>query len=428
MVQYNTVLLKWRCFMDLKTKRWFVLVASLIINLCIGTGYAWSVYAKALIMKFGPGTAMGWAAAAIALTFTISNAVSPICMITGGKLQDKFGPRWVIFAGAFIFGGGILSAGFTDSLARLYISYGILAGFGMGLIYSCTIANTVKFFPDKRGLVAGLATGGYGFGPILFAPIIQSIISSHDVLYAFRTLGIVFIIVIAIGSLFVVQAPAGYKPEGWTPPTGAAGAAIGTDKTWSQMLADPKFYPLIIMLVIGATSGLMIISQAAIMARDVIKVSPVQAAAAVSFLALGNTGGRIIWGFISDKIGRYNALPIIFVLSAIFMMLLSQTGAEEYTKFVVSVMFVGFCFGGFLGIFPALTADAFGPKNNGINYGIMFTGFAIGGYIGPVMAATLKVVNEGVTDYSKALYIAAAMSVGGLLVTFVAKAMNKKTA
>ena len=407
--------------MDLKKKRWIILIASVLINMCIGSGYAWSVYAGPLIEKFG------WTAAATALTFTIANAISPVTMITGGKIQDSFGPKWVIFAGGILFGGGIFLSGLSDSLGWLYFSYGIIAGFGMGLVYSCTIANTVKFFPDKRGLVAGIATAGYGSGPILFAPVAQSIIASNGVLFAFKTLGIVYLAVIVIGSFFIKRAPEGYKPEGWEPPKITATSAVtGIDKPWNKMLGDPMFYLLLLMLTIGATAGLMIISQASPIAQETVGVTPEQAAWAVSAVAIANMSGRVCWGWISDKIGRYNALPIMYLILGCMMLFLATVDVDQFTKFVISVMLIGFCFGGFMGVFPALTADNFGAKNNGVNYGFMFIGFALGGYIGPVLAASIKTSNNG--DYSMAFYISAAMCVAGIVITFIVRALRKRQA
>lgn len=406
--------------MDLKKKRWFVLAASLLINLCIGSGYAWSVYAGPLSKTFG------WTAAATALTFTIANAISPVCMITGGKIQDMFGPKWVIFAGGILFGGGIILSGFTTSLTWIYLSYGILTGLGMGLVYSCTIANTVKFFPDKRGLVAGLATGGYGFGPVLLAPISQNLITAYGVLNTFKILGAVYLVVLLVGSQFIKTAPAGYRPEGWEPPAITATSAItGRDKTWSQMLADPLFYILLLMLTIGATSGLMIISQASPIAQEIVGVDAEKAALAVSLVAIANMTGRITWGAVSDKIGRYNALPIMYLILALAMFALTTVAEGQFTMFLVFTMLVGFCFGGFMGVFPALTADCFGAKNNGVNYGFMFSGFALGGYIGPIMAATIKSGNNG--DYAKAFVIAAAMSAVGIIFTYIVRKINKST-
>lgn len=408
--------------MDLKTKRWLVLVASVLINLCIGSGYAWSVFAKPMVAHLSSVTGVAVTAAAATLAFTISNLFGPVTMIIGGSVQDKFGPRWVIFVGAFIFGGGVFLTGFTTSTTWLYLSYGTLMGLGMGLIYSCTIANTVKFFPDKRGLVAGLATAGYGTGSIVVPPLANSMINSMGIMATFRTLGIAYFIIIAVGSFFVMTAPPGYKPEGWTPPAPSAGSAVsGVDKTWKQMLADPIFYVLLLMIMIGAFSGLMIISQASAIAQETTKVTAAVAAVAVSMIALANTGGRLFWGWVSDVIGRYNALTIMYIISAVAVFALTAT--PSYSLFVVEAMFIALCFGGIMGIFPALTADMFGPKNNGVNYGIMFSGFAIAAYLGPMTAASVRASTGG---YVTAFIVAAVISIVGILLTQVVRSKSKK--
>jgi len=402
--------------MKLESKRWLVLAASILINLCIGSGYAWSVFA-------GPMMAViGGSAAVAALAFTLSNSFGPITMIAGGRIQDKFGPKWVIFAGAFIFGGGILLTGFTNSAAWLYTTYGLCVGLGMGTVYSCTVANTVKFFPDKRGLVAGLATAGYGTGSIVVAPLANWLIVNYGVLDAFKILGISYIIIIGVFSQFVMQAPANFKPEGWTPPAPSAGSAVtGVDKNWNEMLKDPMFYVMFIMLLVGAFTGLMIISQASPIAQEVIKVTPATAAIGVSLLALANTGGRVFWGWVSDKIGRYTALTTMYIVCGAAV--LSMTGISTFGAYVVAVMAVGLCFGGVMGIFPALCADMFGPKNNGVNYGIMFTGFALAGLFGPLTIANVKMATGG---YTQAFIIAATLSIIGILLTQVIRYKSKK--
>lgn len=408
--------------MDLKSKRWLVLVASILINLCIGSGYAWSVFAKPMVSYLSTVSGVAVTAAAATLAFTISNLFGPVTMIIGGSMQDKFGPKWVIFVGAFLFGGGVFLTGFSTSTTWLYLSYGLLMGLGMGTIYSCTIANTVKFFPDKRGLVAGLATAGYGFGSIVVPPLANSMINSMGIMATFRTLGIAYFIIIAVGSFFVTTAPTGYKPEGWNPPAPTAGSSVsGVDKNWSQMLADPMFYVLLLMIMIGAFSGLMIISQASPIAQEVTKVTAATAAVAVSLIALANTLGRLFWGAISDIIGRYLSLALMYIISAVSVFAL--TGITSYTAFMVAAMLIALCFGGIMGIFPALTADMFGPKNNGVNYGIMFCGFAIAAYFGPMTAAKVKAATNG---YVSAFIIAAVLSIVGILLTLVVKSKTKK--
>jgi OFA family oxalate/formate antiporter-like MFS transporter len=408
-----------------ESKRWLVLIASIAINLCIGSGYAWSVFAGPLNEYF-TNTLMlaGVTAAGITLAFTISNLLGPVTMIVGGRVQDMFGPRWVIFTGAFMFGGGVFLTGFAKSLTHLYLSYGLLMGLGMGLIYSCTIANTVKWFPDKRGLVSGLATAGYGTGSIVVPPIANALIGSAGIMGAFRTLGIAYFIIIAIGSFFVAQAPANFKPEGWTPPAPAPGSAVsGVDKDWKQMLADPVFYVLLMMIMIGAFAGLMIISQARQIAIDLTAVPVATAVAAVSLIALGNTGGRFLWGAVSDGIGRYTALTLMYIISGVSVFTLNF--ASSYGLFITAAMLIALCFGGIMGIFPALTADMFGPKNNGVNYGIMFTGFAIAATLGPMLAANVK-ASSG--SYNTAFIIAAVLNLVGVALTYLVSSISKKRA
>jgi OFA family oxalate/formate antiporter-like MFS transporter len=407
--------------MDLNKKRWFVLIASLAINLCIGTGYAWSVFAKPLMEQFG------WLAAQTALAFTVCNAISPVTMISGGKIQDMFGPKWVIFAGGLLFGGGIFLCGLSKSLTWLVVSYGIIAGLGMGLVYSCTIANTVKLFPDKRGLIGGLATAGYGLGSILVPPFANALVASKGILATFKVLGIIYILVICGFSFLIIKAPANYIPDGWTPPAPTKTSAVsGVDKDWKQMLSDPMFYVMLVMLLIGAFSGLMITSQASPIAQGIVGISAAQAAVAVSILALFNSGGRLLCGVVSDKIGRINTLTSIFVISAAMMMLLTTVGTGDYAKFLIAVSGIGLCFGGFMGVYPAFTADSFGAKNNGVNYGIMFCGFALAGFFGPRTAASMSAASGG--DYTKAFVIGAVLSVIGLVITFIYRAMKKNAA
>ncbi|MDD4237938.1 MAG: OFA family MFS transporter [Desulfotomaculaceae bacterium] len=402
--------------MNLDSKRWLVLIASCLINLCVGSIYAWSVFAKPLVAL------LGVSGAAAAMAFTIANSISPIPMVLGGRLQDKFGPKWVIFVGGVLFGIGWIGSGYTSSLTALYVFYGIFAGLGVGTVYSCTIANTVKFFPDKRGLVAGIVTAAYGLSAVLVGPIANSLIASSGVLNTFKVLGIVFLVVIVGCSFFVMTAPAGYKPAGWNPPAPAAGSAVsGVDKNWPQMLLDPKFYILMLMLMAGAFSGLMIVSQASPIAQEVIKVTPATAALVVSILALANMAGRIFWGWVSDIAGRYNSLTVMYIILAISMFVLSTV--NTFTPFMLVVMAVGFCFGGLMGIFPALTADTFGPKNNGVNYGIMFCGFALAAYFGPITAAKIKIASGG---YTQAFIIAATISIIGILLTQLVRYKNKK--
>lgn len=389
--------------------RWLVLSSSVLINLCIGSGYAWSVFQKPLIDMFQ------WSTSDTSLVFTISFGVVPLAMIVAGKIQDKIGPKTVVLVGGILFGVGIIGAGFTDSLSVLYSTYGVTGGIGMGTTYACTVANTVKLFPDRRGLASGLVVAGFGLGAVLFAPLSTWLIDSHGVLGAFKILGTGHLLLIPALSLLIQAAPAGYRPAGWIPPANAKNSATAADKDWKHMLCDPKFYVLWCVYAIGTISGLMIIAHASPFGQEIVKLAPQTAAMAVSALALANTGGRIFWGWVSDRIGRFNTVVLMFVLGGTVMFVLPNVAG--LMAFVIALIVIGLCFGGFMGIFPSITADAFGPKNLGMNYGIMFTAFGFAAFVGPRLAATFKELHHG--DYTYAFLIAAALSVLGIILTLV---------
>lgn len=398
--------------------RWLILISSVLINLCIGSAYAWSVFQKPLISLFK------WSTSDASMAFTLSLSIVPLAMIVAGKIQDQQGPKRVIFVGGIIFSLGIIGAGFTSSLGFLYSTYGVLGGIGIGAVYACTVANTVKFFPDKRGLASGLVVAGFGSGAVLIAPLSSSLIEAYGVLNAFKFLGIAYLITISVCSMFVKTAPAGFRPDGWVPPAPSATTISGTDKDWRQMLADPMFYVLWGMYTIGTISGLMILGHASPIGQEVMKLSAQTAAAAVGLLALANTAGRIFWGWVSDKIGRYPSVMAMFILAGIMMVALTQVAT--FLPFVAVLMAIGLCFGGFMGIFPSITADMFGPKNLGMNYGIIFTAYGAAAFIGPRLAAYFKETNNG--DYTQAFLIAAGLSIIGIALTFIAQYNKKKAA
>lgn len=414
--------------MDLKSKRWVVLTVSCVVNLVIGTGYAWSVFAGPWAgLLFGEGAS----GAQVALVFGICNAVGPITMITGGKINDLLGPKWVIFVGGLMFGGGIFLAGAVHTEVALYLGYSIIFGLGMGLIYSCTIGNTVKWFPDKRGLVGGLTTAAYGLGSVALAFIISNTmtVDASNVASVFMTLGVIYLIVICVGAFFVTQAPAGYIPEGWSPPAPNPNVKAPTDKNWSEMLKDPVFYVMILMLLSGAFFGLMMISNCApIVMATIIPSAANKAATAgliVTALALSNTVGRVVCGWISDAIGRINTIAIALVLAIIGLLIILNAGEGSLAQFAIGICIVGFTFGAFMGVYPGFTADQFGPKNNGVNYGIMFIGFALAGWFGPQIVRSYAAAEP---PYAQAYIIAIVIACVGLALSFVFRAMTKKKA
>jgi MFS family permease len=357
----------------------------------------------------------------LAIVFIVANSVGPITMITGGRINDLFGPKMVIFIGGLMFGGGMILSGFSHSVGFLILSYSIISGLGLGMVYGCTINNSIKFFPDKRGLVGGITTALFGLSSVIVPPIAGALIAAGGVTSAFKIIGTAFLIIVCLSSFFIEKCPVGFVPEGWTPPATVVGTG-SVDKDWKGMLQSPKFYIMIALLICGAFSGLMCTSQASPLAQKMIGMSVVQATSAVSILALFNVCGRISAGYISDKIGRVNMLALACILSMIGLSLLFISGQGDVATFYVGISIVGLSFGSFMGVFPGFTADQFGGKNNSVNYGIMFIGFAIAGYFAPTIMNTIY---NSYNSYQKAFIIAGCFSIGGLIFAFLFKAVTK---
>ncbi|MCF0132248.1 MAG: OFA family MFS transporter [Blautia sp.] len=411
----------------LTTKRWLILIASCLINLCIGSLYAWSVFSTPMADHLTEVTGTAFTASTLAIVFTLANSIGPVTLISGGFVNDRLGPKWVIFVGGIFFGGGMIISGMANSLSTLLIGYGLGCGLGMGLVYGCTISNSVKFFPDKRGLIGGIATASYGISSVLIPPVANALIDKVGVQKAFTVLGIVFLVVVCGGAFLIEKCPDGFVPEGYQPAGGKAGgpAKVSNDKDWKGMLADPVFYVMIVMLTCGAVFGLMMISQVSPMAQNKIGMSVASATIAISVLALFNAAGRVIAGYVSDIIGRINTLTIMLVMAVVGLVLLYGAGEGDVAKFYIGVSVVGLCFGAFMGVFPGFTADQFGQKNNSVNYGIMFIGFALAGYVGPTIVGKVY-ANSG--SYDPAFKIAMILAGVGILLTIIYRVMSKKKA
>ena len=405
---------------NLTKRRWIILIASCVINLCIGSLYAWSIFSNPMAAYLSETT--GTEIKSLAYIFTIANAVGPITMISGGALNKKLGVRTVIILGGILFGLGMILSGFVKSPGLLAVTYGLGVGLGCGCIYGCTVSNSIKFFPDKKGLIGGLAAASYGISSVIIPIIANVIISNFSVTTAFKLLGSVMLVLILISSCFIVSCPDGFTPEGYVATTTSNNKAT-VDKNYKEMLKDPIFYVMLVMMLCGAFSGMMIISQASPMSQNLVGMSAAAAAVIVSILALANTLGRIVSGYMADKLGFPNALIIAFVVTilGLSMLLMSKEGSE--TIFRIGICFVGFGFGSLMGTYPGFTSAQFGTKHNGVNFGIMFIGFALAGYLGPIIMSSLY---ASTNTYRMAFIIAVCLSILGIILNFIYRKMNSK--
>lgn len=409
--------------MNLTKKRWLILIVCCLANLCLGSVYTWSVFASPMAEHLANVTGQSLTAADLAIVYTIANSVGPITMITGGWFNDRFGPKKVIFVGGLMFGAGMILSGFATSVAFLIVTYGLIFGLGLGMAYGATISSCVKFFPDKRGLVGGITTAVYGFSSVILPPIITVLVEKFSATAAFEIVGTAFLIIVCVSAFFVEKCPPDFVPDGWTPEKIQKKAAPAVNKDWKEMLRSPIFYIMLMLLCCGAFCGMMITSQASAVAQNMVGMTAMAASTAVSVLSLFNVFGRIIAGYLSDKIGRVPTLAISCGLCIVGMVCLYMCAEGSVALFYVGSSIVGLCFGSFMGVYPGFTADQFGPKNNSVNFGIMFIGFAVAGYFGPtIMSSVLKA--DGA--YQRAFLIACILNVAGIVLAFIYTLMTKK--
>jgi MFS transporter, OFA family, oxalate/formate antiporter len=387
------------------TQRWVTLVTCLIASLCAGFGYSWSVLLKPIAEQFG------WTASAVSLSFTVLIVFAASTSIFVGKALQYLQPRTCLLAGAVVFGAGIACLGFINSLGMLY-GLSCISGIGLGIIYpGATMTNLIRYFPDRRGLASGLLAAGYGLGPVVWAPVTVGLIGEVGLMWALRIMGGLFFVLVALCSRLVSTAPSGYAPAGWVPKADQASRVnVAEDRDWKRMLKTPVFWVLAILFTIGTTSGLMVIGHASPIAQDVLAMTPAAAGRVVSFLAVGMVLGKIGWGALSDRIGRFPVFVMMLIVAAASLLVLWH--GTSYAAVVLGICAVGLCYGGFLSLMAPITAEVFGNKNLGINFGIMFLTVALAAYVGPRLAAS---VHASTGDYDWAFIIAAIMSAAGLV-------------
>jgi len=396
-----------------RLNRWWRVVGGLLMNIALGTLYAWSVFVAPLEKEFG------WKRTETSNVFTIAVVVFALTFIVAGRLQDKFGPFWVSLTGAVLVSLGFFLCTYTTSLTYLYVCFGVIGSLGNGFGYSTPIPVMAKWFPDKRGLAVGLAVGGYGAGSALFGPLAGKVlIPGYGVHTTFMILGGIFLVMTVIGAFLLKNPPAGYRPEGWTPaPATAKTSATTQEFTPSEVLRTPTFWFMWVAYALGTSAGLMVISQLVPFAKS--EQIPSEALALIGLVvgAVGNASGRILSGWMSDTLGRLNVLRLMIAISMVSMPVLYMVGGNVSMLYVM-VFIVYWCYGTQLSVNASATADFFGAKNAGMNYGMLFTAWGVAGIIGPRIAGVLF---DKYKNYQMAFYAAAALAAVALVSELLAK-------
>jgi OFA family oxalate/formate antiporter-like MFS transporter len=413
----------------IKNKGWSVVSAGLAINLALGVLYAWSIFKgaiKASIEKGGEG-AFQWDIASINDPYAVCCLAFAFSMIMAGKCQDKIGPARTALIGGLLVGAGFTLMGFSNSYLAWVMGFGILAGSGFGFGYSAATPPALKWFsPSKTGLIAGIVVAGFGIAPVYIAPLASYLIGVFGIQKSMLFLGIGFTIAVCGLSFLLVNPPQGYVPA--EPADPGPLAKLNASKpvvnaTVSEMLRNYKFYVLWVAFFIGSGAGLMVIGSVAGLAKK--SMGPM-AFVAVAIMAVGNAGGRVVAGVLSDKIGRRATLFIMLSMQALMMFIaMAVVNSGSAVLLVLLASFIGFNYGSNLCLFPSFAKDYWGTKNYGLNYGALFTAWGVGGF---VMGKVSEMINAQPGGLGKSFMLSGILLAGGAALTIFLAELKPVTA
>jgi OFA family oxalate/formate antiporter-like MFS transporter len=385
--------------------RWLIAVAGVLMQVAFGAVYAWSVFRIPL------SRARGWTISEVTAGFEVAIFVVGLAAFAGGLWMKRSGPREVALVSAILYGLGTMLTGSAHSLTALYLTYGVIGGVGLGLGYIVPIAVLVRWFPDKRGMITGLAVAGFGAGALVTAPIANSLIASVGVDRTFQILGLAYLLVVFACALAMRIPPEGYAPAGHNTAASQAGSPTVRDFTLQQALGTWQWYALWLTLFLNTTAGIAIISQASPMAQEISGVSAATAAGMVGLISIANGSGRLLWAWFSDAVGRRTVFVMMFLLQSVAFLLLSQVhhfGVLSLLAFIILL-----CYGGGFGTMPAFATDYFGAGQIGSIYGMMLTAWGCAAVFGPSLVAGIR---EATGHYQGAMrWLALATLVSGVV-------------
>jgi len=389
--------------------RWWIAVAGICMQMALGAAYAWSVFRIPLVKEFG------WSISAVSLTFTICWFSLGCTSFLGGLWMNRIGPRIVAVVAGLLWGGGVFLASFSaHKLWVLYLGYGLIGGIGLGIGYIVPITVLVKWFPDRRGLITGIAVAGFGAGSLLSAPAAGKLMQSVGLMPTFAYLGIAYGAVAVLSGLFMRNPPEGWHPPEWRPTAAQLSQRSDRDFTLGEALRTWQWWALCGLMSINTMAGLSIVSQAAPIFQEIGKMSAVTAATLVGVISIGNGLGRIFWAWFSDLTARRTAFFTMYLVQAVLFWTFHYIGSPTLLTAVTFVIVM--CYGGAYGITPAFAADYFGPRHVGPIFGLMLLPWAFPAALGPLLFAYLRQSTGG---YNQALFLIAGMMTIALVLPMI---------
>ncbi len=391
-------------------RRWGIALAAILVQMALGAVYAWSVFRVPLSKLFHSTIAE------VTLTFTVAIFVLGFASFFGGLWLNRSGPRVVMLTGGLLYGGGTFLASFSSGLPWLYLTYGVIGGIGLGFGYIVPISVLVKWFPDRRGLMTGVAVGGFGAGALVTAPVATRLIQSVGVLHTFAYLGIAYLIVTFVAGWFMTNPAAGWQPAGWTPKALQVSQRAAKDFLLGEALKTWQWWALWLLLFLNTSAGISVISQEAPMFQELAKVTALVAAGMVGIVSIGNAIGRVFWAWVSDAITRRFTFVVMYLLQVVLFWVfpsIHSVGGLTVVAFIILM-----CYGGGFGTMPAFAADYFGAKNVGPIYGLMLTAWGFASAFGPLLIAHMR---QSSGSYETGLHVIAVVMAVSIVMPLIVR-------
>jgi MFS family permease len=413
--------------------RWRIPIGAVAVHICIGSVYAWSTFNRPIQALF-PN--QPWWFSPPYTTFTTALVLLGLSAAFGGPWVERRGPRVAATAAALFFGTGLIIGGFGLSIHQpviVFLGMGVIGGIGCGLGYICPVSTLVKWFPDRRGMATGMAIMGFGGGAFLAGYLNVFLMDRMGVATTVMSLGVAYLAIMLAGSRLLERPPAGWTPEGWTPPVEKNAMIADRSVTRDEAIRTVQFYLLWGILFINVTAGIGILAQASPMMQDMFHRTPLEAAAVVSLISVFNMAGRFAWASGSDYIGRRNTYAIFFVAQfIIFLLIPGLASSGNWLMFEASLFAVFTMYGGGFATIPAFLADIFGPENVGAIHGALLTAWSCAAVAGPVIItelsnrakAALPAGGDPVHIYDTPLQVLAALLAVGFVLTLLVRPLR----